>query len=148
MPNIAAILKSEISRVARKEVRSETSALKKAVGLYRTEIAGLKRRTQALEQQLRRLSKDRDKHSSPQAPEASPSLQRFSAKGLASQRRRLGLSAQDCGLLLGTSAQSIYNWEDGKTRPLARHLAAIAALKTLGKRGATAILETRRTAGQ
>ena len=78
---------------------------------------------------------------------ASPTLQRFSAKGLASQRRRLALSAQDCGLLLGTSAQSIYNWEAGKTRPLARHLAAIAALKTLGKRGATAILETRRAAG-
>jgi hypothetical protein len=32
MPSIASILKSEISRVARKEVRSETLALKKAVG--------------------------------------------------------------------------------------------------------------------
>ena len=147
MPNIAAILKSEISRVARREARSETLTLKKAVGLYRTEIAGLKRRAETLEQHLRRLSKDRDRHSSPQAIEASPTLQRFSAKGLASQRRRLGLSARDCGLLLGTSAQSIYNWEAGKTRPLARHLTAIAALKTLGKREATSILETRRAAG-
>ena len=146
MPNIAATLKSEISRVARREVRSETLTLKKAVSLYRTEIAALKRRSQALEHELRRLSKVSEAPSSHQATGESARPTRFSAKGLASQRRRLGLSAQDCGLLLGTSAQSIYNWEDKKTRPLARHLAAIAALRTLGKRDATAILETRRAA--
>ncbi|HVQ02747.1 MAG TPA: hypothetical protein VMT14_04465, partial [Burkholderiaceae bacterium] len=57
MPNIASLLKSEIARVARKEVRGETVHLKRAVNAYRSEIAALKRRAQALEQQLRRLSK-------------------------------------------------------------------------------------------
>ena len=57
MPNIASILKSEIARVARKEVRGETLGLMKAVSAYRAEIASLKRRTQALEQELRRLGK-------------------------------------------------------------------------------------------
>ena len=55
MPNIASILRDEISRVARKEVRSETAGLKKAVSAYRAEIAALKRRAQALEQELRFL---------------------------------------------------------------------------------------------
>jgi DNA repair exonuclease SbcCD ATPase subunit len=59
MPNIASILKSEIGRVARKEVRGETLGLKKAVVAYRAEIAALKRRTEALEQELNRLSKAR-----------------------------------------------------------------------------------------
>ncbi len=54
MPNIASLLKTEISRVARKEVRADTLALKKAIGVYRAEIAALKRRTQALELELRR----------------------------------------------------------------------------------------------
>jgi hypothetical protein len=49
MPNIASVLKSEIARVARKEVRGEIQSLKKAVGTYRSEIADLKRRTKALE---------------------------------------------------------------------------------------------------
>ena len=49
MPNIASILKDEISRVARKAVCVETESLKKAVGTYRTEIAALKRRAQVLE---------------------------------------------------------------------------------------------------
>ena len=147
MPNIATILKSELSRVARKEVRAETRALKKAVSVYRVEIAALKRRTRALEQQLRRLSKATAKAAPAAEKEVSSDTRRFSAKGLASQRRRLGISARDCGLLIGASSQSIYNWEEGKTRPLARHLPAIAALRTLGKREATAHLESGRTAG-
>ena len=148
MPNIALILKNELSRVARKEARSETLDLKKAVATYRREIAALKRRTQALEQQLRHVSKTAAKAVQPLANEGSSETRRFSAKGLASQRRRLGISATDCGLLLGASSQSIYNWEEGKTRPLARHLPAIVALRTLGKRKATALIEGRRVAGQ
>jgi DNA-binding transcriptional regulator YiaG len=145
MPNIANVLKSEISRVARKEIRSETLVLKKAVGLYRTEIAALKRRTQALEQQLRRLNKGTAKVATETDDEAAAGRLRFSAKGFASQRRRLGLSAQACGLLVGASSQSIYNWEQGKARPLARHLPGIAALRALGKREAAARLESLQT---
>ena len=55
MPNIGTVLKSEISRIARKEVRGELLKLKKASAQYRSEIAALKRRAQSLEQQLGRL---------------------------------------------------------------------------------------------
>jgi DNA-binding transcriptional regulator YiaG len=136
MPNIASILKEEISRVARKEVRAETQGLKKAVTSYRTEIAALKRRAQALEQEVRRLSKSTAK-AAPSARPAEPAgPMRFSAKGLASQRQRLALSADDCGLLLGVSGQSVYNWESGKARPRESVMPAIAALRSLGKKDA------------
>ena len=141
MPNIASLLKAEISRVARKEVRAETLALKKAVSTHRSEIAVLKRRAQALEQQLRRLDKGGAKVSAPEAPEGAEEARRFSAKGLASQRRRLGLSAADCGLLVGASSQSVYNWEEGKVRPRSQHLHAIAALRSMGKREVVARLK-------
>lgn len=135
MPNIASLLKTEISRVARREVRAETVALKKAVSTHRSEIAALKRRAQALEQRLRRLDKGSvAKVSAPMAPEGAVGARRFSAKGLASQRRRLGLSAADCGLLVGASSQSVYNWEEGKVRPRSQHLDAIAGLRSVGKR--------------
>lgn len=144
MPNIASLLKTEISRVARKEVRADTLGLKKAIGVYRAEIAALKRRTQALELELRRLSKAHAK-AAPVAVQAQPAQQlRFNAKGLASQRRRLGISALDCGLLVGASGQSIYNWEDGKARPRAKHLSAIAMLRTLGKKETAARLTSLR----
>jgi DNA-binding transcriptional regulator YiaG len=146
MPNIASLLKSEIARVARKEVRGETLGLKKAANTYRAEIAALKRRVQALEQELRRLSRVTAKVVPVVAKEVPAQKLRFSAKGLASQRRRLALSADDCGLLLGASGQSIYNWEAGKVRPRAEHLPAIAALRTVSKREAFARLASLRKA--
>lgn len=145
MPNIASILKSEIARVARKEIRAETLQLKKAVSAYRAQITTLKRRTQALEQQLRSLGRRGAKAEVPGEADAGPMATfRFSAKGLKSHRKRLGLSAHECGILLGASGQSVYKWEDGKARPRAKHLPAIAALRTLGRKQAAAILASRR----
>jgi len=146
MPNIASILKAEISRVARKEVRGETQSLKKAVVSYRTEIAALKRRADALEREVRRLGKVAAKTSPVVTTQESPQTLRFSAKGLASARQRLGLSAEDCGLLIGASSQSVYNWEKGGPRPRAKLLPAIAALRTMGKKEALAKLAVLREA--
>jgi DNA-binding transcriptional regulator YiaG len=146
MTNMATLLKNEIARVARKEVRAETAGLKKATSNYRSEIAALKRRAAELEQQLRRLSRSRAAAPAADAPELPAKGLRFTAKGLASQRRRLGLSAHDCGLLVGASGQSVYNWEDGKARPRAANLAAIAELRTLGKKQAAQRLAALRKA--
>src|ERR1700754_2517676 len=145
MPNIASLLKSEITRIARKELRTEIEAVRKALSSHRTEIAALKRRAQSLETELRRVQKSMPKPAPPAAPvdHADKNL-RFSAKGLASQRQRLGLSADACGLLLRASGQSVYNWEAGKARPRAVHLAAIAALRTLSKTQAAEALAARK----
>jgi DNA-binding transcriptional regulator YiaG len=145
MPNIASILKSEITRIARKEIRVELDGLKKSVGGYRSEIAALKRRAQSLEQELKRLLKSIPKPE-PLPVDATSKTPRFSAKGLASQRQRLGLSADAIGTLVGASGQSVYNWEAGKARPRASHLAAIAALRGLSKTQAAEILASRKVA--
>ncbi len=147
MTSFASVLKQEIARVARKEVRRETAALKKASAAYRSEIAALKRRALEIERRLRRAEKGSERPAAGAANEDGV-LQgtRFSAKSMASQRRRLGLSAAECGLLIGASAQSIYNWEEGKARPRAQHLRAIFALRNLGRREANEIVEARRAA--
>ena len=148
MSNIASALKEEVSRIARKEIRRETLSLKKSSATHRADIAALKRRVHALERQLRRVGGAAESSGPAAANEDSVAPgSRFSAKSMASQRRRLGLSAAECGLLVGASAQSIYNWEAGKVRPRARHLAAIAALRTLGKKDAAAHLAQRQTRG-
>lgn len=138
-PNAYSALKSEISRVARKEVRGEIQSLKKAAASYRSDIAQLKRRAQALEQQVKRLGKGRPRPAPEEDAVEGPQL-RFSAKGFASQRRRLGLSAEACGALVGATGQSVYKWESGKVRPRARQLPAIAALRKMGRREAAARL--------
>ena len=145
MPNIATVFKTEIARVARKEVKAETASLKKSVTAYRSEIAALKRRAQVLEQEVRRLRTGNAK-SAPVGDgegERQKSM-RFSVKGFSAQRKRLGLSALELGLLIGTTSQSIYNWEEGKARPRAKYMPAIAALRTLGRKAAMAHLEATR----
>lgn len=147
MSNVATVLKEEISRISRKEIRRETSSLKKSSTTHRSEIAALKRRVFELERQLRRMGRGGDSPAPAAANEDSVAPgSRFSAKSMASQRRRLGLSAAECGLLIGASAQSIYNWEEGKARPRAQHLPAIYALRNLGRRQANEILESRKAA--
>ncbi|WP_082549009.1 DNA-binding transcriptional regulator [Rhizobacter sp. Root404] len=148
MANLATALKAEIARIARKELKGETTALKKAAATYRSEIALLKRRAQTLEQEVRRMKNgpsDKPSSASRENEDDQKSV-RFSAKGLASQRKRLGLSASDLGLLIGTTSQSVYNWEEGKSKPRGKYMPAIAALRTLGKKAATARLEATRAA--
>jgi DNA-binding transcriptional regulator YiaG len=141
MPNFASVLKEEIVRLARKEVRAETESMKKAVAQHRSEIAGLKRRVATLEKQAARVEK-KGAGKAASAPEGEEAPRtRFSAKRLARQRQKLGLSAAEMGALLGVSAQTVYNWEAEKSRPRQAQLAAIAALRGVGKRQVKARLE-------
>lgn len=143
MPNIASLLKQEIARVARKQVRGETETLKKASSHHRSEIAQLKRRIDALESQLRRVAKgtaQRGAAAAAEPLEGGPQI-RYSAKSLRSQRKRLGLSAASLAKLLGVSALSVYKWESGTTRPRAKQIEAIATLRGMGRRDAQKRLE-------
>ncbi|MBK7292250.1 MAG: helix-turn-helix transcriptional regulator [Holophagaceae bacterium] len=136
MPNIASILKDEIVRLARKEMRKELEGLRKASAQYRSDIAGLKRRVADLEKQVSRAAKKAPGTATSKTTDESSTKFRFRAKGLATHRQRLGLSAAEAGVILGVSAQTVYNWEAEKSRPRQSQLAAIAAFRKMGKRHA------------
>jgi ribosome-binding protein aMBF1 (putative translation factor) len=145
MPNIATLLKGEIARIARKEVRAQTEEFKKASAQYRTHIAALRRRIDTLERQVKKAGRGPGRAAAA-APDAAGdddqhTSRRFSPTRLAAQRRKLGLSAADFATLLGVSGQSVYKWEHGEARPRARQLEAIAELRGIGKREAGERLE-------
>ena len=149
MPNIAAVLKDEIARIARKEARAQTAEFKKASAQYRAHIAALRRRIEELERQLKRAGKAAvAKGSEPEDDDDQSVSRRFSATRLAAQRRKLGLSAADFAALIGVSGQSVYKWEHGEARPRARQLEAIAALRGIGKREAATRLAQLQDGGQ
>jgi DNA-binding transcriptional regulator YiaG len=138
MSNLGSLLKTEITRLARKEVKAQTDQLRKANTTYRREIADLKRQMAALSKQVKAAGGDR---ASALNKSNERSSTRFVAKGLKSLRARLGLSASDFGKLAGVSGQSIYNWENGKTAPRPSQLAILATLRSIGKREAQARIE-------
>ena len=141
MPNIAMVLKEEISRLARKEVRRQTTALRRASAQYRKDIAEMKRRLSDLQRKVAPLQKQVLKGVPSPAAKADAHGVRFTAKGLRSQRERLGLSAADYGKLVGVTGQTIYSWEHEIARPRKGQLPRIASLRHLGKREALAQLQ-------
>lgn len=133
MSTFANQIKTEISRISKKEARSESAALKKSSSQYRTDIAALKRRVAALESLVGKLHKAAQKESKVATSQESNNL-RFRVDGFVSLRKKLGVTANQMGTLLGVSGQSVYKWEQGKAKPRASQLASIAAARKLGKR--------------
>jgi DNA-binding transcriptional regulator YiaG len=142
MTTFATALKDEIRRLARKEVRAHTSKYAKAIAQYRREIARLKRQQNEQQKRIARLSavthKSDDSESN--ADQLNDSL-RFSSRSLRAQRRRTGLSAADYAKLVGVSPLTIYNWEQGKSRPRNGQFQKLVAIRGLGKRQAEQKLE-------
>ena len=141
MPNIAIILRQEILRLARREARSQTRGLRKTAAQWRRDIAELKRQTSKLQADVVDLERQAYKDVLPKVTEADAEGVRFKAQGVTAQRKRLGLSAASYGKLVGVTAHTIYKWEHGVARPRRRQLAALASLRSLGKREARARLE-------
>lgn len=144
MPNLASILKDEIARISRKECRRLVDPLKKQVAAQRQDIASLKRERDSLKREVATLGKALGKASGrtvAKPPTESEGRHRFSAAGLRTLRKKLGVSAEEFGKLIGASGQSVYNWEQGKARPRQALLQQIAALRGVGKRQVQKLLE-------
>jgi DNA-binding transcriptional regulator YiaG len=137
MPNIAAVLKDEIRRLARREIKSEVGKTRKAAAQYRRDIAKLKRLLGEQDKELKRIKCEIEQHEgAPAAAEELLEAVRFSSRSVKAQRQRLGLSAADYGRLVGVSGLTIYNWEHDKSRPRKAQLAALVAVRGIGKREA------------
>ena len=136
MPNIGTVLREEIARLSRRESRSQVDATRKATAQHRRDIAALKRQVGQLERQVTRLSHKVLGAAPAVSSDPTAKRVRFAAKGLRSQRKRLGFSQTDMGALLGVSAQSIYNWESESAHPRDEQLVKLAALRGIGKREA------------
>ena len=141
MPNLAAVMKDEIRRLARKEIKAETSTTRRSIAQYRKDIIALKRQVNDLTRDVAYLRKQAHKRVAPTSTSGTTVTPRFSPGWVEAHRHRLQLSAADYGDLVGVSALTIYNWEKGKTKPGRPQLAAWAEVRTLGKRDALKRLE-------
>ena len=147
MPNLAAALKAEISRLARKEVRAEIEPMRKALAALKTELSAVKKKLRELEsesrQRARAVRAASSRHSA--TPDTLGAEEaggyRFSAKGLATNRKRLGLSAEQYGRLVGATGQAVAAWEKSSSKPRAKYLPAIAGLRSVGKKEVARRLE-------
>ena len=144
MPNIMTALKSEISRLARKEAKQVVTPVKKVSANYRGLIAGLRKQIAALQSEVAML-----KRAAPKAEKALVAAQepqgRFwiTGKGVKALRKRLGLTQALFGKLAGVSVPTVVNWEGSQGKAPIRLKAAIArlqAVRGMGKKQAAEIV--------
>ena len=136
MPNLATTLREEIRRLARKELRTQVGATVKAAAQHRRDLATLKRQVRRLERAVVFLERQERERIGQKPPVERAEGARFSAKGVRAHRQRLGLSAKHYGRLVGVSGLTVYHWESGRSRPRRQQLAALVAVRGLGKREA------------
>ena len=144
MANIMSVLKSEISRLARKEAKQVVAPVKKSNATYRGLIAGLRKQLDALQSEAAAL-----RRAVPKAENALTAAQepqgRFwiTGKGVKALRKRLGLTQAQFAKLAGVSVPSVIKWEGAKGKAPIRLKAAIArlqAMRGMGKKQAAEIL--------
>lgn len=129
-------LKSEIARVARKELKEELLALRKAATAHRSEIAALKRQVKSLASALKastKASKATRKDSTGEDEPIVPGI-RFSPTRLVALREKFAITQVQMASLLEVSYLSVHKWEAGKAKPRVAQLQKIAAVMKLGKR--------------
>lgn len=145
MSSLITSLKSEITRVARKELKGELQALRKTTTTHRSEIAALKRLIKTLATELKaikRTDKTLNKTASSDQDSAKPTRIRFTAQRLFTQRTKLGLSKVEMAKLIGASSLSVHKWEAGTTQPRVAQMEKIASVMKMGKKEAQAALQS------
>jgi DNA-binding transcriptional regulator YiaG len=114
MPNIAKVLKDEISRISRKEAKAAVAPIRRPSVRVRKDVADLKRQMATMEKANKVLQARLAKFEAAQpVVTAEPQNDRgwISGKGVKSLRKKLGLSQNDFAALVGVSGQAVYQWE-------------------------------------
>jgi DNA-binding XRE family transcriptional regulator len=143
MPNIARVLKDEILRLARKEVRVALKATKAECVALKKQVRLLKDKLAAMEKAGRqRAAKVLATAAGDAADAGDQPGMRFTSKAVRSLRMRLGLSQKDMGQLASVSAQAVYLWESKGSKLRLRHdtREALLKLKSMGRREVAKLL--------
>lgn len=145
MTTFSNAFRSEVIRMARKELKPELQGMRKALTSHRSEIATLKREVKTLTSQLKAAQRLGKAPTAPTEEEPAPTRKGgrkwvFKPEALTSKRSELGLTAKDMARLLQASPLSLSKWESGKANPRAAQLERIHAVLGLGKRKALALL--------
>jgi len=143
MPNVGTILKEEITRLARKEIRVQVGPTQERLATLRKAISAQKSRITTLEKELARVKKDLGLKDTlgQEVCEAEVKKARLSPKNIANLRKKLGLSRNDMALILGVNANSIYLWEQGKAQPRIAAKSKLVRLRGMGKRCISKLLK-------
>ena len=144
MGKLEATIKSEIVRLAKREMRKTLVPLGRDVRLLKSAVSQLRKMVLALERFVAQQQKELKKRKIP--VEATPEevkKSRFSPALIRSLRRHLRITQKELAILTGVTVGAVHQWEIGKFKPKDEKKSVMVGLRKLGRRDVRKLLEER-----
>jgi DNA-binding transcriptional regulator YiaG len=139
--------RSEVIRLAQKEIRAVLGPLTSEVRELKKAVSSLKKAVAALEKPAKEWVKQVEAEKADlTVPEQEAETARLSPLLIRKLRKRLGLSQGEMATVLEISPAAVGFWEQGKSRPTGANRTALVALRKLGKRDVQNLLASKQPA--
>jgi DNA-binding transcriptional regulator YiaG len=144
MGKIESTIKSEIQRLAKREIKSAFLPLRREVRSLRLKLSNLSKNFKDLnrlaKEQIIPMAGEKSKlEASPEEIKAS----RLTPARIRNLRKKLGVSQRELAILTCASMGSVVMWEKGKFKPKPDKKGTLIALRKLGKRQVRKMLTER-----
>ena len=135
-------IKSEIVRLAKRELKRVTVPLRRDVRSLKLTVSQLRKTLSGLERLAARRGSDLlgEKAKLSASPEELEKA-RFSPRLIMALRKRLGITQKQLATLAGVTVGAIFQWEKGMFDPRDDKKAVLVALRKLGRRQVKMLLE-------
>jgi DNA-binding transcriptional regulator YiaG len=142
MGKVEGIIKSEIVRLAKREIRKISVPLGRDVWSLKSAVSQLRKAVLTLQRITASQQKELEKRKVPlEATTEEIKVSRFSPRLIRSLRGHLGITQRELATLTGVTVGAAHHWESGKFKPNMKKKAVIVALRKLGRREVRKLLE-------
>ena len=144
MGKVESTIKSEIQRLAKREIRATFVPLRREVRTMRLKLSGLSKGILSLSRMAKNLHLEEAQAKLEATPEE-VKASRLTPDRIRGLRKKLGISMRELGILTGSSLGAVLSWEKGKFKPRGDKKAALVALRKLRKRDVRKLLAEKAT---
>jgi len=146
MGKFEGIIKSEIVRLAKREVRKISVPLGRDVRFLKSTVSQLRKTVLMLQRITAQQQKELEKgvmplHAAPEEVKVS----RFSPRLIRSLRGHLGITQKELAILTEVTVGAVHLWESGQFKPSEKKKAVMVALRKLGRREVRKLVERKRS---
>ena len=134
MGKLESIIKSEIQRLAKREVRATFLPIRHEVWGMKLKLSNLLKRFTVLDRLAKEISKTKITEPKLDASPEEVRASRLTPERIANLRKKLGISQRELGILTGASLGAVLSWEKGRFKPRGEKKAALVALRKVRKR--------------
>jgi len=144
MGKLEGMIKFEIVRLAKREMRKISLPLGRDVRSLKNTVSQLRKTVLALERFATQRQKELAKEKIPlEAAPEEVKISRFSPRLIRSLRKHLGITQKELAILSGVTVGAVHQWESGMFKPGEKKKGMLVALRKLGRRDVRKLIEER-----